>query len=67
MINFEKLIDGAKFLPDDEYGKYWDKFDREGVKAKKLECDSMPHSETLRVMEMMDFLRKSWGVKFPGE
>lgn len=37
------------------------------LKAKKLECDSMPHSETLRVMEMMDFLRKSWGVKFPGE
>lgn len=37
------------------------------LKSKKLECDSMPHSETLRVMEMMDFLRKSWGVKFPGE
>lgn len=37
------------------------------LKARKLECDSMPHSETLRVMEMMDSLRKSWGVKFPGE
>lgn len=37
------------------------------LNAGKLECASMPHSETLRVMEMMDALRKSWGVKFPGE
>jgi len=37
------------------------------LSAKKLECDSMPHRETLRVMEIMDSLRKSWGVKFPGE
>lgn len=37
------------------------------LKTKKLECDSMPHRETLRVMEIMDSLRKAWGVKFPGE
>lgn len=37
------------------------------LNAGKLECPSMPHSETIRVMEMMDFLRKSWGEKFPGE
>ncbi len=37
------------------------------LSAKKIECDSMPHRETLRVMEIMDSLRKSWGVKFPGE
>lgn len=37
------------------------------LKAKQLECASMPHSETLRVLELMDSLRKSWGVKFPGE
>ena len=33
----------------------------------KLECEEMPHSETLRVMELMDGLREEWGVKFPFE
>ncbi len=33
----------------------------------KLECEEMPHSETLRVMELMDALREEWGVKFPFE
>jgi len=39
----------------------------ETFKAGMLECDSMPHEETIRVMEIMDNLRKSWGVKYPGE
>ena len=33
----------------------------------KLECEEMLHSETLRVMELMDALREEWGVKFPFE
>lgn len=33
----------------------------------KLECEEMPHEETLRVMELMDGLREEWGVKFPFE
>ena len=33
----------------------------------KLECEEMPHSETIRVMELMDALREEWGVKFPFE
>ena len=33
----------------------------------KLECEEMPHEETLRVMELMDALREEWGVKFPFE
>jgi predicted dehydrogenase len=32
-----------------------------------LECPEMPHSETLKIMDMMDFIRKSNGIKFPGE
>lgn len=39
----------------------------ETIKAGKLECESMPHAETIRVMEFMDDLRKSWGVTYPGE
>ena len=33
----------------------------------KLEADSMPHSHTIEVMEMMDSLRKAWGVVYPQE
>lgn len=33
----------------------------------KIECEEMPHSETLRVMKLMDGMRQSWGMKYPGE
>lgn len=31
----------------------------------KLECEEMPHAETLRIMKVMDSLRKDWGVRYP--
>ena len=31
------------------------------------ECWEMPHSETLRIMKMMDELRSKWGVRYPFE
>lgn len=37
------------------------------IQAGKLECEEMPHEETIRVMEIMDALRKEWGVSYPGE
>lgn len=33
----------------------------------KIECPEMPHSETIRVMEILDGLRQSWGVKLKGD
>ncbi len=39
----------------------------EAMKAGKIECEEMPHEETLRVMQIMDTLRKEWGVVYPGE
>lgn len=33
----------------------------------KLQSPSMPHEETLRIMKVMDGLRKEWGVVYPGE
>ena len=29
------------------------------------ECPEMPHGETVRVMEIMDEIRKSWGYEIP--
>lgn len=37
------------------------------VSKGKTECTEMPHTETIRVMEIMDFLRKEWGVVYPFE
>lgn len=37
------------------------------IKEGKLECEEMPHAEILRMMELMDGLRKEWGVKYPFE
>lgn len=35
------------------------------IEEGKTECEEMPHAETLRVMKLMDELRKSWGVSYP--
>jgi len=32
-----------------------------------IECPEMPHSETIRIMEIMDSLRAQWGVRYPFE
>lgn len=31
------------------------------------ECEEMPHSDTLRIMELMDVLRGKWGLVYPFE
>ena len=37
------------------------------IKEGRLECPSMPHAETLKMMRVMDELRTSWGMKYPKE
>jgi predicted dehydrogenase len=37
------------------------------LRAGKLESEHMPLSETLALMQLMDSLRASWGVKYPQE
>ena len=39
----------------------------QAMKAGALECEEMPHSETLEIMEQMDRLRRDWGVVYPFE
>lgn len=39
----------------------------EAIDQGLLETPYMPHSETLRMMRMMDSLRKEWGVTFPND
>ena len=37
------------------------------ISQGKTECAEMPHSETLRVMEIMDGLRSEWNIRYPFE
>ena len=38
---------------------------RDAIGAGLIEPPQMPHSETLFIMELMDSLRKEWGVHYP--
>ena len=40
---------------------------RDAIAHGRCEPADMPHSETLKVMRLMDALRAQWGVRFPGE
>lgn len=37
------------------------------IRAGKLECEEMPHSETIKVMKIMDQIRQGYGIKYPFE
>jgi len=37
------------------------------VREGRLECDEMPHSETVKVMELMDSIRYGHGYRYPSE
>ncbi len=35
------------------------------IRDGKPECPSMPHAETIKMMQIMDVLRAEWGVQYP--
>lgn len=37
------------------------------IRKGLMECPSMPHAETLRVLRIMDSIRKDWGFVYPQE
>lgn len=39
----------------------------DAINKGKLECKEMPHEDILRVMNIMDTLRRSWKIKYPFE
>lgn len=40
---------------------------RDAIGRGEIECPQMTHKETIWMMELMDGLRKKWGVVYPGE
>lgn len=39
----------------------------DAIREGKVETPYMPHAESLRIMEIMDDLRREWGVVFPND
>lgn len=39
----------------------------DALQAHRTEVPQMPHAETLRIMQLMDGLRRQWGVRFPND
>ena len=39
----------------------------ESLRQGRLECETMPLSESLAVMETLDAIRAPWGLRYPGE
>lgn len=37
------------------------------IENGKIECEEMPHNEIVKLMEIMDKLRKTWGIVYPCE
>ncbi len=39
----------------------------DAIERGQVECEAMPHAETIRIMKLMDDIRAIWGFKYPGE
>ena len=39
----------------------------DAIERGEVECEAMPHAETVRMMQLMDDIRAQWGMKYPGE
>ncbi len=37
------------------------------IETGKIQCEEIPHQETIKVMEVMDELRSQWGITYPFE
>jgi hypothetical protein len=62
-----RLIEQRK-IPEMISGYEYEVLDcMKAMKAGRIESDMMPHSETLKLMELMDTLRAQWGMKLPCE
>lgn len=57
----------ASYLPPKQITGYEYEVEacKRALEEGRIECPEMPHAETIRIMEIMDGLRKSWGYEIP--
>ena len=55
-------------LPSQQTGyEYQIRACQKALAEGRIECAEMPHDEIIRVMEVMDEVRRQWGLTFPWE
>ena len=62
--NLIKEVDVPKQVSGYEY-EVW--ACQKAINDNKLECEDMPHKETIFVMEILDEIRKQWNMRYPFE
>lgn len=65
-VNYKEI---ASYLPPKQITGYEYEVSAciQALKNGDLECPEMPHEETVKVMEIMDGIRESWGYEIPLE
>lgn len=58
---FRHWVD-SRYITGYEY-QVWESF--KAIDNGQIECAQMPHNETVRIMQLMDDLRREWGVHYP--
>lgn len=63
----EEYQEIASYIPPTQISGYEYEVEAciKAIQEGKIECPEMPHSETIRVMKIMDEMRKSWGYEIP--
>ncbi len=68
VFNLEHQITASYKVPKQINGYEYEVFScMKAINERKVECEEMPHNETLRVMRLLDSIRKEWGMKYPCE
>lgn len=68
VFNLEHQITASYKVPKQINGYEYEVFScMKAINERKVECEEMPHNETLRVMRLLDSIRKEWCMKYPCE
>lgn len=68
VFNLDREITARYQVPDQINGYEYEVIAcQKAIEDGRVECEEMPHSETLKVMKLMDEIRGQWGMKYPCE
>lgn len=68
VYNLERRLIAEYIAPTQITGyEYEVKAAIDAINEGRIECPEMPHSETIRMMRLMDMIRKVWGIIYPFE
>lgn len=68
VFNLERKMNARYQVPEQINGYEYEVLSCiKAIEEGRTECEEMPHSEILRVMELLDTIREQWGMVYPCE